>query len=162
MVSLPFAERTFGDGAAAVGKIIRVENQAYQIGRAAGRLPLSGESRSLAAGLPNRRISTARVQLLRGGQLRPGVALSTAQAQLDTIAARLRRPTRQQPQQGFIAVPLQERLVSGVRSTLYLLLGAVGLVLLMASPTWPTAPGADPARAREIAVRRLGAGRWRV
>src|ERR1039458_7331279 len=31
MVSLPFAQRTFGDGAAALGKIVRVENQAYEI-----------------------------------------------------------------------------------------------------------------------------------
>src|ERR1035438_3563766 len=31
MVSLPFAQRTFGDGAAATGKMIRVENQAYVI-----------------------------------------------------------------------------------------------------------------------------------
>src|ERR1039457_3266656 len=36
MVSLPFAQRTFGDGAAALGKIVHVENQAYEI---AGVLP---------------------------------------------------------------------------------------------------------------------------
>src|SRR5215467_10664304 len=70
------------------------------------------------------------------GKLKPGISVRQAQAEMDTITARLRRdhPEVYPPNGGltFGIVPLMEQVVGDVRRTLYLLLGAVGFVLLIA------------------------------
>jgi len=70
------------------------------------------------------------------GKLKPGVALGAAQAEMDLITARLRRdfPNNYPPNGGltFSIVPLLDQVVGGVRKMLFLLLSAVGLVLLIA------------------------------
>ncbi len=70
------------------------------------------------------------------GKLKPGVALATAQAEMDTITARLRRdhPESYPPNGGltFGIVPLQEQVVGDVRLSLLVLLATVGFVLLIA------------------------------
>ena len=70
------------------------------------------------------------------GKLKPGVSSRQAQAEMDTITARLRQkyPEVYPPNGGltFRIVPLLEQVVGNVRHTLYLLLGAVGFVLLIA------------------------------
>ena len=62
------------------------------------------------------------------GKLRPGVSLKQAQAEMDTITARLRHdhPQLYPPNGGltFGIVPLMEQVVGDVRRTLYLLLGS--------------------------------------
>ena len=64
------------------------------------------------------------------GKLKSGVSVQQAQAEMDTITARLRHdfPEVYPPNGGltFGIVPLLEQVVGNVRSTLYLLLGAVG------------------------------------
>jgi len=82
------------------------------------------------------------------GKLRPGVSAAQAQAEMNTLTARLRQdhPKEYPPNGGltFAIVPLQDQVVGDARRTLIILLGAV-------------------ARRKEIAVRTaLGASARRI
>ena len=68
--------------------------------------------------------------------LKPGVSLERAQSDMDGIAARMRQqyPQNYPPNGGLTisVVPLIDQVVGDVRLALYVLLGAVGFVLLIA------------------------------
>jgi predicted permease len=102
------------------------------------------------------------------GKLRPGVSAREAQAEMDTITARLRHdyPEVYPPNGGltFGVVPLLEQVVGDARYSLFVLLGAVGFVLLIACANVANLQlSRAVSRQKEIAVRAaLGASRGRI
>ncbi len=98
-------------------------------------------------------------------RLRRGVSVSEAQAEMDTVAARLAADhPRTNGGVGARVIPLQARQVEAVRPTLLLLQGLVALVLLIACINVANLMLAHGARrASEFAVRTaVGGGRGRL
>lgn len=99
------------------------------------------------------------------GRLKPGVTVEQARSDLNRIMADLANtyPATNRGN-GATIVPLKEGVVGNIRPTLFLLLGAVGFVLLIACVNVSNLMLArSTGRSREFAIRSaLGAGRFRL
>jgi predicted permease len=174
MISASLWKRTFGGAPDALGRTITLDGRDYTI---VGVVPASFDLRvwndqasDIYApirqwghpGLQNRQAALG----LHGiGRMRPGVTLEQAKADLQRIAANL-AAAYPDANRGTTAsvVPLKQSIVGDVRPFLLVLLGAVGLVLLIACVNVANLLLArSTGRTREFAIRAaLGAGRRRV
>jgi len=99
-------------------------------------------------------------------KLKRGVPLEQARAQMDTIGARIARDYPDSNKGWGVAVDRFSEVLVGrqVRTYLYVLLAAVGMVLLIGCANLANLTLArGTVREREVAIRSaLGAGRWRL
>jgi putative ABC transport system permease protein len=164
----------FGGDPAAVGRRVQINNQQMEIvgvlrpGLRVFLRPSTNAGEQVDVWFPT---NIGQSRSYRGaeilGRLKPGVTLSQAQAEFNSLAARFVADHPSDYPEGALrlrVMPLREALTEDVRPALTALLGAVGFVLLIACVNVANLMLArNNARGPELAVRRaLGASGVRI
>jgi putative ABC transport system permease protein len=167
VISYGLWQRRFGGAPEIIGKTVSLNSVAHTI---VGVAPASFQfPRRVEVWTPARLAEERRGRgnnfLMMVGRLKNGVTRAEAHAQFNQIAGRLARQYPQNHGKLSIAVtPLLEEQVRNVRNVLWIMLGAVGFVLLIACANVANLLLARAAaRQKEFALRAaLGAGAWRI
>ncbi len=165
-------QRRFGGDPGVIGRNVQLDGEPFEV---VGVLPAAFEPRVLQPSLdtytPKSRLEDYEKQSRGGGywqvvsRLRPGTTIAQAQAELDTVSAKLAAayPRTNNDMRGFV-MPFRTHLSGGLdRAVLLLGIGAALILVLACTTVANLLFGLLTARLREFAVRTaLGADRGRL